>query len=255
MRVQLIPVLSDNYSYLIVDDESGRAAVVDPSEAGPVLAAVEAAEVQLEKVLCTHYHWDHVGGIDGLRERHPDLQVVAGEIDGERISSCDVRLADGETVRVGRLEGRVLFVPCHTRGHVAYFFEADSENALFCGDMLFVGGCGRFFEGTAQQMHRALNEVFAALPTDTAVYCGHEYTVSNFQFALSVDADNRALQDKMRWAKAQRRDDRPTVPSTLGEERTYNPFMRVDQPALQQAVGATDPVEVMARLRERKNRF
>lgn len=255
MRVKLIPVLSDNYSYLIVDETSGKAAVVDPSEADPVLAAVDAAEVELVKVLCTHYHWDHVGGIDGLRERHPDLEVVAGEVDGGRISGCDVRLADGETVGVGRLQGRVLFVPCHTRGHVAYFFGTDSGNALFCGDTLFVGGCGRFFEGTAQQMHRALNEVFAALPTDTAVYCGHEYTVSNFQFALSVDPDNQALKDKMRWAKAQRRHDRPTVPSTLGEERTYNPFMRVDQPALQQAVGATDPVEVMARLRERKNRF
>ena len=251
MRIVQIPVFNDNYAHLIIDPATRRAAAVDPADADPVAKVIADERLELEAILCTHKHFDHAGGNLDLLKDHPRARVVGGEIDADGIPGCTDRVGHDDEVRVGSLTGRVLFVPCHTRGHVAYLFG----DALFCGDTLFVGACGRFFEGTAEQMHRALNHVFAALDPATRVYCGHEYTVSSLTFAATIERDNPALQQKLTWAKDRRQRGLSTVPSTLAEELSYNPFMRVDQPPVAAAVGATDPIEVMRLVRERKDRF
>ncbi len=249
MKIKQIPIYADNYGYLIIDEAQGVAAAVDPADADPVLAAISEEGVRLTHVLCTHHHWDHVGGNEVIQKAVPDVIIVGGSVDADRIPGCTVRVEHGGDVKIGSLVGKVLEVPCHTSGHVAYLFG----DALFCGDTLFVGGCGRFFEGDAAQMHHALNEVFAKLPGETLVYCGHEYTVSNLEFALDVEPNNPAVLEKIEWARTRRAKGLPTVPSTIAEELTYNPFMRVDQPDVVEAVSASDPVDVMARLRQRKN--
>jgi len=252
MRIRQIPIFNDNYTYLLIDDESGTAATIDPAEPEPVLAAIEEEGVELTHILCTHHHWDHTGGNEKVLERWPDAEVTGGRIDADKIDGITRRLEDGDEVEIGsNIVARVLFTPCHTNGHISYLVD----DALFCGDVLFVGGCGRFFEGDAEDMHRSLNEVIAELPGDTRVYCGHEYTVSNLEFARSVDPDNEALQSKLEWARKRVADGEPTVPSTVAEELEYNPFMRVDQPVIQEAVGGEDPVDTMAKLRKAKNDF
>jgi hydroxyacylglutathione hydrolase len=251
MRIRLVPILEDNYSYLLIDDAAKAAAAVDPAEPDKVAAALAEEGVRLAAILCTHHHWDHSGGNLGLLEKFPGAEVFGSEDDAEKIPGITRRIRHGDEVKVAGLSGRALLVPCHTRGHLAYHFG----RALFSGDTLFVAGCGRFFEGDAAGMHRALNEVIAALPPETEVYCGHEYTVGNLKFALAVEPENAAAKSKLEWALARREKGLPTIPSTLAEERAFNPFMRVAVPELARAVGADNPVEVMDRLRTRKNNF
>lgn len=251
MRVRQIPILRDNYCHLVIDDVAGVAAAIDPAEPAPVLSALQEEGVRLTHVLCTHHHWDHTGGNLEILDAHPEVEVLGSAADAARIPGITRPVDDGDALQVGGIGGRVLFVPCHTRGHLAYLFE----DALFCGDTLFVAGCGRFTEGDAAQMHRALNEVFAALPDETRVFCGHEYTVANLKFAQTVEPANDAIRRKLKWAEARRQEGRSTVPSTIGEERTYNPFMRVHVPAVAGATGESDAVRVMAALRARKDRF
>jgi hydroxyacylglutathione hydrolase len=244
-------MFSDNYGFLVIDDELRVAAAVDPADPDPVLAAIEEEDVRLTHILCTHHHRDHAGGNGRVLQAHPGAVVVAGLVDADKIPEASVRVGHGDRVRVGRLVGEVIDTPCHTAGHVSYLFG----DALFCGDTLFVGGCGRFFEGDAAQMHEALNGHFRKLPDATEVYCAHEYTVSNLRFALSVDPTNEALVQKMAWANARRAAGEPTVPSTLGQERATNPFMRVTEPALQAATRETDPTAVTRALRTMKDGF
>jgi hydroxyacylglutathione hydrolase len=251
MRIEQIPILADNYAYLIHDDEAGTVLAVDPAEPTPVLAAIAESGSTLTHILCTHHHWDHAGGNRGMLDVWPDAQVVGSGEDAEKIEGISLRVAHKETRTFGGLNARILAVPCHTRGHVAYLFE----DALFCGDTLFVAGCGRFFEGNAREMHEALNGILGSLPGETRVYCGHEYTVSNLAFALHIEPHNDAARAKMAWARKRREEGRSTVPSTLAEEKTYNPFMRVDEADVQRACSSQDSVEVMARLRELKNDF
>lgn len=227
------------------------AAVVDPAEPSAVLRLVADLNVDLVSVLCTHHHWDHAGGNLAIQHEFPQVAIIGGKYDAPRIPGITAALDHGDELSVGRLTGRVLSVPCHTRGHIAYIFE----DALFCGDTLFVGGCGRFFEGDATQMYAALHDVLGELKDEVRVFCGHEYTVSNLRFCKLVEPANNAIDEKLSWALQRRQCGEFTVPSTLGEERTYNPFMRTHHPSVQAFAGSSDPVEVLRVLRQRKDEF
>ena len=255
MKVIQIPVLKDNYAYLVVCERTGLGAVVDPSESEPVLRKVEEEKVCLKAILNTHHHRDHVGGNKGLLERF-SLEVYAHRSDSARVPGLTHPLEEGDEFSVGDLRARVLFVPGHTTGHVAYVFPGK----LFCGDTLFVGGCGRIFEGTVQQMQISL-EKFRKLPADTLVYCGHEYTEKNLKFALTVEPNNKVLLDKVDEVCSLRADGRSTVPSTVGEEREINPFLRWDSVEIQQNLKGRfptlplDPVSVLGKVRQLKDSF
>jgi hydroxyacylglutathione hydrolase len=258
VRVVPVPQLSDNYAYLVVDPESGEAGVVDCAEAAPVLAAAQRAGVTLVAVLATHHHFDHVGGNLDLLAAHPDLRVYGSAADAPRIPGITDPVQDGDVVRVGSLEARVILIPAHTSGHVAYWFT--DEDAVFTGDTLFAGGCGRLFEGDAAQMMASLGRL-ASLPDRTRVYCGHEYTLKNLRFACELEPGNAALGAKLDEVERLRARDEPTVPTTIGSEKDTNPFLRVDSPEIQAAVrrrvpGATDdPVSVFAAVRALKDRY
>eukprot|EP00667_Euglena_gracilis_P013616 EG_transcript_14054 len=255
-----VPMFSDNYGWLIADRHTKQCAVVDPGDAAPIAAAVASLGLQLTRVLITHYHGDHQGGNARLKAQFPDVQVVGTGY--EPIDCIDVPVKEGASFDLfgdpdHSLTVQVIATPCHTAGHVVYYIRAADPRAppaLFSGDTLFVGGCGRFFEGNAQQMYTALVTKMGPLPDETLVFCAHEYTQSNLQFALQVEPDNAALQTKLRWVDEQRKGGRPTVPSTLGEERSFNPFVRCGLSHVMARVGTSDPIESMHRLREGKNR-
>lgn len=245
--------LKDNYVYLLHDRATQATAVVDPSEAEPVLAALAEKGWRLTHILNTHHHWDHTGGNAELKQASGAI-VVGPRADRDRITAIDEAVGDGDTYAVGSQTAQVFDVPGHTRGHIAFWFE--ESRALFCGDTLFTLGCGRLFEGTPGQMWASLSKL-RRLPAETRVYCGHEYTQSNARFALTVEPRNAALAERARQVDALRADGRPTVPGTMGEEMATNPFLRADRPELQQAAGlaGSDPVEVFAEIRRRKDSF
>ncbi|KAJ1776772.1 Cytoplasmic glyoxalase II [Coemansia sp. RSA 1824] len=250
MKVIPVPCLSDNYAYVLVDTEGKQVAVIDPVEPEKVLKHVEALGMELTALLTTHHHADHSAGNNEVAKAKPGLEIYGGD---SRIPSMTKQLKDGEEFTFGSLHVRAIQTFGHTTSSICYYVQDkhNDERVVFTGDTLFVGGCGRLFEGTPQDMYDSLNVKLAALPRDTKVYAGHEYTNSNFKFARSVDGDNSDL-----IAKAVRCAALPiTMPSTIGEELDTNPFMRVDQPALQKATGKTDPVEVLAAVRKMKDNF
>lgn len=235
-----------------------EALVVDPGEATTVLNALQSQHLTLSRILVTHHHMDHVGGVDDLRA------VLHGEVQGPAMESIPspfqpMRGGDRTTWQSARME--VIDVPGHTAGHVAYVVSAGdaSPGIVFCGDTLFSGGCGRLFEGTAEQMYHSLQSLLA-LPDDTLVCCAHEYTLANLRFALAVEPDNAELRDYSEHCTKRRAAGEPTLPSTLATERQINPFLRCDQPAViaaarQRGASGSDPVQVFAVLREWKNTF
>jgi hydroxyacylglutathione hydrolase len=233
LRVERIPTLADNYTYLIICEESGEAAVVDAPEHDPVAARADALDVAVTKILSTHHHFDHSAANPDLAKRY-DAPVYGHASDAGRLPGLTVGLEEGDTLSVGRQQARVLFIPAHTRGHIAYVF--DDAKAVFCGDTLFAAGCGRLFEGTPEMMYTALCEKLAALPDETRVFCGHEYTANNLAFAAHVEPDNAAVREKLERVRALRAraapdwhnatPDEMSIPSTIGEERATNPFMR-----------------------------
>jgi hydroxyacylglutathione hydrolase len=251
--VEQIPVLKDNYVYLVRDRATGLVGVVDPAVSEPVEQRLKALGWRLTHILNTHHHGDHVGGNLALKAA-TGATVVGPKADRDRIPGIDIAVGDGERFRLGEAEAEIFDVPGHTRGHIAYWFR-DSD-ALFCGDTLFACGCGRLFEGTPQQMWTSLGK-FRGLPGGTRVFCAHEYTQSNIRFALSVDGGNAALRERSRQVDALRAEGKPTVPSTLAEERATNPFLRADDAALARAVGLSpgDPVAVFAAVRKAKDVF
>ncbi len=216
-----VPILSDNYAWLL-RDSTGATAIVDPADAPPVIAAIEAAGGRLDLILLTHHHADHVAGTDAVRGRF-GAPVVGAAADAHRLPRLDRAVAEGDTIALGDASARVIDTPGHTRGQINFFFAAGG--VLLSGDTLFSLGCGRLIEGTAAEMFASLAKL-KALPGDTLVCCGHEYTLSNARFALSVDAANPALQARVAEAEAQRAAGRPTVPSTMDSERAANPFLR-----------------------------
>ena len=256
MHVYRLDALSDNYIFLLHDCQHQQAAVVDPAEPEPVLAQLDRLGASLTAIYNTHHHGDHVGGNQALLKRYPAAEVYGGAEDRGRIPGQRYFLREGDTVTFAERTAEILFVPGHTRAHIAYYFPASATDNghLFCGDTLFAGGCGRLFEGTPTQMVQSL-EKFRQLPDNTQVWCAHEYTLSNLKFAITVDADNLALQQRLQDVQRARQHDQATVPSRLDLEKQTNPFLRWDHPTLQTAVNAKDPVQAFARIRGLKDRF
>jgi hydroxyacylglutathione hydrolase len=240
MRVVAVPCLKDNYAYLVIDRE--RAAVVDPGEAAPVLAAAEREGVTIEAVWATHHHHDHVGGVAGLARAIEGLRVIAHATDAAKFSGATELLADGETTHLGDIRAKALHNPGHTLGAISFYIEEEDGGAVFTGDTLFSAGCGRLFEGTAAMMHASLVKL-ASLPEQTRVFFGHEYTESNLRFAMHAAPHDRDLAARAADVKVLRARGEASTPSTIAIERATNPFVR-----------AAD-VETFAALRTAKDTF
>ncbi|XAR66056.1 Hydroxyacylglutathione hydrolase [Bertholletia excelsa] len=256
MRIVPVPCLEDNYSYIIIDDASKEGAVVDPVEPEKVLRVSKDNGVELKLVLTTHHHWDHAGGNEKIKALVPGIKVYGGSVDN--VKGCTNKLENGDKLSFGSgMNVLALHTPCHTRGHISYYVTGKDEEdpAVFTGDTLFIAGCGRFFEGTAEQMYQSLCVTLGSLPKPTRVYCGHEYTVKNLQFALTVEPDNVKIAQKLSWAQHKRQEGLPTVPSTIEEELETNPFMRVDLPEVQEKVGCKSPVEAIKVIRQQKDNW
>ena len=255
MKVVQIPLLRDNYGYLIVCQKTNTAAIVDPSESEPVLRRIEQENVTLTAILNTHHHRDHTGGNEGLLAGNK-LEVYGHKSDQGRIPGLTRGVEEGDDITVGELRGKVLFIPGHTTGHVAYLFD----NNLFCGDTLFTAGCGRLFEGTAEQMQASLKKLMA-LPDETKVYCGHEYIESNLRFAMTLEPKNHKLVSRLERVQALRARGLSTVPSTIEEEKHTNPFLRWESKEIQARLKnrtpglRLDPVSVFAQVRKLKDAF
>jgi hydroxyacylglutathione hydrolase len=250
-----VPAFDDNYIWLVTGEQPGRVAIVDPGDAAPVLARLERERLTAVAILCTHHHGDHVGGVKDLLG-HFDIPVYGPT--RERIDGVNHPVHGGERVRLAELglEFEILDVPGHTAGHIAYH----ADGMLFCGDTLFSAGCGRLFEGTAEQMHDSLTRL-AALPGTTKVYCAHEYTEANLRFAQAVEPDNLDVLRYREQARSLRAQGMPTLPSTIDLERKVNPFLRATQPAVRHAAEAAcghalaADVNVFACLRRWKDGF
>jgi hydroxyacylglutathione hydrolase len=251
-EIRTFPCLSDNFGYLIHDGATGATASVDAPEAGPIIAALEREGWKLTDILITHHHHDHVGGVAELKQKY-GCRVVAPHDKTSKIANVDLRAAHGDVVKVGELLARVLETPGHTLDHISYVF--DTEKTLFAADTLFSIGCGRVFEGTYPMMWDSLLKL-RALPDDFKLYCGHEYTASNVKFALTVDPDNAALQARAAEVTRLRAENKPTIPSLLGDEKRANVFLRADEPsvAARLHMKGADAATVFGELRERKNK-
>jgi hydroxyacylglutathione hydrolase len=222
LEVVRIPVLSDNYVWLMHDDVSGETVVIDPAVADPVLDAASARGWTIDQIWNTHWHPDHVGGNARIKAQ-TGCVITGPAAEAAKIDTLDRGVREGDTVRIGEHSAQVLAVPAHTAGHIAYHLADDQ--LIFVGDTMFAMGCGRLFEGTAAQMFANMQR-FAALPDDTIVYCAHEYTQSNGRFALTMEPENKAIRDRMAAVDAARARGEATVPTTIGAERATNPFLR-----------------------------
>ncbi len=249
LKIELIACLTDNYAYLV--SGAGLCAVVDPSEAGPVEATLRARGMKLTHILNTHHHWDHTGGNAALKQAYGAV-VVGPAKDRARIPGIDIGVEESQSWRFGEHQVRILEVPAHTRGAIAFVFP----NAVFTGDTLFAMGCGRLFEGTPAMMHASLAKLMA-LPDGTKVYCGHEYTLNNARFALTLEPGNQDLQARMKAVAARRTKGEPTVPSSIGLEKRTNPFLRTGSVEIRATLKmeTADDVAVFAEIRRRKDLF
>ncbi|WP_306151723.1 hydroxyacylglutathione hydrolase [Roseovarius sp. MMSF_3281] len=253
LEFETVPCLSDNYAYLVHDPATGATAAVDVPEAAPILEALTRRGWTLTDVLLTHHHWDHVDGLAELLDAAP-ARVIGAKADEHRLPPLNLAVSEGDSVTIGDETGVVMDVSGHTVGHIAFHFP-DSKLA-FTADSLMALGCGRVFEGTMPQMWKSLSKL-AALPPETVICSGHEYTAANAKFALSIDPDNPRLISRAEAVEAARTKGQPTVPSVLSEELATNPFLRAGDPGLQAGLGmaGADPGDVFAEIRARKDRF
>lgn len=255
MKVKVISILEDNYMYLIIEENTRHAVAVDAAVSKRLLEIIQKEGATLKAILTTHHHLDHARGNEELAQLFPGLEVYGGD---NRVGALTHVVTHNEILKFGSINVKCLLTPGHTLDHVCYFvWEDDSPDApaAFTGDTLFIGGCGRILEGTAEQMYKSLTEVLGTLPTDSKVFCGHEYTARNLKFALQVEPENSIVKDKLAWAKQREEEDLPTVPSTLADEFLYNPFLRVSEETVQKFTGKADPVEIFAALCKAKDGF
>jgi hydroxyacylglutathione hydrolase len=251
-EIRAFTCLSDNFGYLIHDPATKATASIDAPEAAPIIRALEREGWTLTDILVTHHHHDHVGGIGELKQKY-GCRVVAPHDKTTTIAGVDLRVGNGDVVKIGELLARVLETPGHTLDHISYVFDADK--ALFAADTLFSIGCGRVFEGNYPMMWESLLKL-RALPDDFRLYCGHEYTASNVKFALNIEPDNAALQARAEEVTRLRAAGKPTIPSLLGEEKKANVFLRADDPAvaIKLRMKGAGAANVFGELRERKNK-
>ncbi|KCV82956.1 hydroxyacylglutathione hydrolase [Actibacterium atlanticum] len=253
LEIVTLPVLKDNYVYLLHDAQTGATAVVDVPEAAPVMAALDQRGWNLSQIVLTHHHWDHVQGVDELKAA-TGAQVIGAKADAHRLPDLDSAVSEGDTVSICGEPAQVLDVSGHTVGHIAYHLP--ETGAALTGDSLMALGCGRLFEGTPDMMWNSLSKL-AALPADTIVCSGHEYTQANGNFAATIEPDNAALMSRREAVSAARVAGQPTVPSVLSEELATNPFLRASLPQVKASLGMADSsdAEVFAEIRRRKDRF
>jgi hydroxyacylglutathione hydrolase len=254
-----IPCLNDNYAYMVEGTQPDVVAVVDPSEAEPVLNLLKSKGKKLGAVLITHHHWDHIGGLAELIKAVPDLAVMGFAGDAHRIAGMTHLVSDQQRLSLVGLDLSIRHIPGHTLGAIAIIVhEQEQIQCVFTGDTMFVGGCGRLFEGTPADMYRSLNDVLGELPDATEVYCGHEYTQANLRFAQTVEPDSAVLKEMMEQVATARQSNQPTVPSTIGQEKRINPYLRCSVEAVRAYVGLdknASNIEVLAAIRQAKDSF
>ena len=239
MRVEIIPCLQDNYSYLIIDESNKTASVVDPSEAKPIINFIEKENINLKYILNTHHHFDHIGGNKDLKKKYNSV-VIGYKDDASRIPGIDILLNNNQIWKADNFEAKIIHIPGHTTGHISFHFF--KEKLIFTGDTLFSLGCGKIFEGTYQDMFDSLNQI-KKLPQDTKIYCGHEYTLQNSKFCIKHDPENLNLKNKIVEIKKKLENNIPTIPSTLKDENECNIFLRAKD------------VESFSKLRDLKDNF
>ena len=239
IKIEIIPCLQDNYSYLIIDENKNDACVVDPSEAKPIINFIEKENINLKYILNTHHHFDHIGGNIELKEKYNSI-VVGYKYDAKRIPEINVLVEDNQIWKEDNFEAKIIHIPGHTTGHIAFYFF--NEKILFTGDTLFSLGCGKIFEGTYKEMFESLSKI-KNLPEDTKIYCGHEYTLQNSKFCIKHDPQNQDLQNKIIKINEKLKNNVPTIPSILKDEKECNIFLRAKN------------VESFSKLRDLKDNF
>ena len=239
MRIEIIPCLQDNYSYLIIDESNNFACVIDPSEADPIISFVENNNIKLQYILNTHHHFDHIGGNIELKKKFGST-VLGFKEDSHRIPEIDILLEDNQIWKAQNFIAKIIHIPGHTLGHICFYFF--NEKWIFTGDTLFSLGCGKIFEGTYKQMYDSLNKI-KSLPKETKVYCGHEYTLNNSRFCIKYDSENLELKKKINNISKKIKNGLPTIPSTIKEELDCNIFLR------------TEDLESFSKLRDLKDNF
>jgi len=253
LNVEIIPCLNDNYSYLLCDKGTNAVAIIDPSDFNPCDEIIKKKYNKLDYILNTHHHFDHVDGNQKLKEKYKS-KVLGCEIDKDRIPGIDIALKEKQNFKIGNTSFEVIFIPGHTKGHIAFYFR--NEKIVFTGDTLFSLGCGRVFEGTYKQMFNSLNKL-KNLPIDTKIYCGHEYTKKNLEFCLEYDSNNEFLRKKSNWINSKIESNSPTIPISIDEEKKTNIFLRCNEPSIKNALNLNNASEqeIFSKLRDLKDSF
>ena len=253
LKIDIIPCLQNNYSYVIQDTITNKIGVIDPSEFSPIDIFIKKKFNKIDFILNTHHHYDHTGGNLELKKKY-NCKIIGSSLDEERIPGIDIKLNHNDIFKFGSIEFKIILVPGHTFGHICFYFN--KEKIIFTGDTLFSLGCGRVFEGTYSEMLRSLNKI-KKLPNDTSVYCGHEYTKKNLDFCSEIEINNHYLKEKKKWIESRIDKKVPTLPVTIEEELNTNIFLRCDVSSVKKYLGMehSSEVEIFKKLRDLKDSF